>query len=769
MEPKSIDRIYWDAAQIAAASEREAYLDRACAGDAELRRKVEQLLQARSKAEDFLESPIASLVVSTEERLFERPGTVIGPYKLLEQIGEGGFGVVFMAEQQQPLRRKVALKVLKPGMDTRQVVARFEVEQQTLALMDHPNIAKVFDGGATASGRPYFVMELVKGVPITEFRDQNHATPRQRLELFVPVCQAVQHAHQKGIIHRDLKPSNVLVTMHDTTPVVKVIDFGVAKALGQALTDKTLFTGFTQMIGTPLYVSPEQAGQSGLDIDTRSDIYSLGVLLYELLTGTTPFDKERLRTMAYDEIRRIIREEEPPKPSKRISTLGQAADTVSMNRQSDAKKLGQFMRGELDWIVMKALEKDRNRRYETASAFAADVQRYLNAEPVQACPASAWYRFRKFAWRNLHNFENVRGKFPPGAVTGAFPEAGITTPVQHGVFPFLLPYLEQQQLSNPYCWDVSYNASVNQPTVATQLRILQCPSAEPNRLVTEVEFPGAWSGGRKGACGDYNGIRGMDSILAERGWIDPVGNYEGALTQNRMVRITDITDGASNTILVAEDAGRPKLWRAGRMVPGVYSDGAAIKAFDPVSGAYLGTLTDSSGNKLLSNAQGIWDLNFGTGGKGGDPNTLYFSAGLNNENDGLFGAIAPLPGIAEGGAAGGNGGNGQGGAFWILSGTAGIRDMTLTSNEASGGEGGEGANGGDGQGGGIWVGGGVTVTDSASHITDNRAIGGEGGQGGTDGLGVGGGVYNLGTFLYDLATVIVHNHASTSNDDCFGC
>jgi WD40 repeat protein len=325
---------------------------------------------------------------------------VIGPYKLLEQIGEGGFGVVFLAEQQQPVRRKVALQVLKPGMDTRQMVARFEAERQALALMDHANIAHVLDAGATERGRPYFVMELVRGVPITPFCDANRLAPRQRLELFVAVCQAVQHAHQKGIIHRDLKPSNVLVTLHDGVPVVKVIDFGIAKALGQRLTDKTLFTGFAQMLGTPLYMSPEQAELSGLGVDTRSDIYTLGVLLYELLTGTTPFDQERLRQVDFDELRRILREEEPPKPSTRISTLGQAAATVSTNRQSEPKKLCQLLRGELDWVVMKALEKDRARRYETASAFAADVQRYLKDEPVSACPPSVLYRFRKFARRH---------------------------------------------------------------------------------------------------------------------------------------------------------------------------------------------------------------------------------------------------------------------------------------------------------------------------------------------------------------------------------
>ena len=332
------------------------------------------------------------------------PGIVIGPYKLLEQIGEGGFGVVFMAEQQRPVRRRVALKVIKPGMDTRQVIARFEAERQALALMDHPNISRVLDAGATESGRPYFVMELVRGIPLSEFCDQNRLTVGERLELFITVCHAVQHAHQKGIIHRDIKPNNVLVTLHDGTPVAKVIDFGIAKATGQQLTEKTLFTSFAQMVGTPLYMSPEQAEMSGLDVDTRSDIYSLGVLLYELLTGTTPFDQERMRTAGYDEVRRIIREEEPAKPSARISTLNRAATTVTANRKSDPSRLRQLFRGELDWIVMKALEKDRNRRYETAAAFAADVQRYLNDEAVEACPPSARYRFRKFARRNKAAF-----------------------------------------------------------------------------------------------------------------------------------------------------------------------------------------------------------------------------------------------------------------------------------------------------------------------------------------------------------------------------
>jgi serine/threonine protein kinase/Tfp pilus assembly protein PilF len=359
---------------------------------------VEALLKAYEEAGSFLEPP--GLVATVDDPVRERPGSVIGPYKLLEEIGEGGMGLVFVAEQQQPVRRRVALKVIKPGMDSRQVIARFEAERQALAMMDHPNIAKVHDGGATAEGRPYFVMELVKGAPITDYCDRHRLTNRQRLELFLDVCHAVRHAHQKGIIHRDLKPSNVLVEIHDVQPVVKVIDFGIAKAAGQQLTDKTLYTAMAQMVGTPMYMSPEQAGLSGLDVDTRSDVYSLGVLLYELLTGTTPFDREQFHKASYDEMRRMIREDEPPRPSTRLSTMQQAAlSTIAERRGLEPRRLSLQLRGELDWIVMKALEKDRNRRYESASTFAADVQRYLEDEPVQACPPSAGYRFRKFARR----------------------------------------------------------------------------------------------------------------------------------------------------------------------------------------------------------------------------------------------------------------------------------------------------------------------------------------------------------------------------------
>jgi serine/threonine protein kinase/WD40 repeat protein len=377
---------------------RAAYLDEACGGDVDLRRRLDDLLRAHAAPGGL--PGVALPPTEDHPPPGEQPGMMIGPYKLMEQIGEGGMGVVFVAEQQEPVRRKVALKVIKPGMDTRDVIARFEAERQALALMDHPHIAKVFDAGATPSGRPYFVMELIKGVAITDYCDQIQLTPRERLGLFVSVCQAVQHAHTKGIIHRDLKPSNILVTLHDGTPMAKVIDFGVAKAIGQHLTEKTIYTRFNQMIGTPLYMSPEQAQMSALDVDTRTDVYALGVLLYELLTGTTPFDRERFRKAALDEICRIIREEDPPKPSTRLSSLGGTLSAVSARRKTEPRKLSALVRGELDWVVMKALEKDRTRRYETASAFAADVQKFLNLEPVDAGPPGAWYRFRKFTRRN---------------------------------------------------------------------------------------------------------------------------------------------------------------------------------------------------------------------------------------------------------------------------------------------------------------------------------------------------------------------------------
>ncbi len=329
--------------------------------------------------------------------ILEGPGSRIGPYRLLQKIGEGGMGVVCMAEQEKPLHRKVALKIIKPGMDTAQVIARFEAERQALALMDHPNIAKVLDAGTTDTGRPYFVMDLVKGIPITRYCDEAKLSPSERLSLFIPVCQAIQHAHQKGIIHRDIKPSNVMVTLQDGQPVAKVIDFGVAKAIDERLTERTLFTQYGAIIGTPEYMSPEQAVLSGLDVDTRSDVYSLGVLLYELLTGTTPLRRETLREAAIDEILRRIREEEPQRPSTRLSDSKDALLSISAQRQTEPARLTKLVRGELDWIVMKSLEKDRTRRYETANGLARDIQHYLDGDAVEAGPPTTSYKLRRFA------------------------------------------------------------------------------------------------------------------------------------------------------------------------------------------------------------------------------------------------------------------------------------------------------------------------------------------------------------------------------------
>lgn len=353
------------------------------------------------------------------------PGTMVGPYKILQLIGEGGFGYVYMAQQSHPVKRKVALKIVKPGMDTKQVIGRFETERQALAMMDHPNIARVYDAGATPTGRPYFVMELVRGEPITQYCDSANLTTDERLRLVIDVCNAVQHAHLKGIVHRDLKPSNVLVTLHDGTPVVKVIDFGIAKAMNEDLTDRTVFTEFRQFVGTPEYMSPEQAAMSGIDVDYRTDIYSLGVLLYELMAGVTPFDAGKLRSAGLAEIQRIIREDEPPRPSTRVSratmgarsrggaasapatgdaaarpTRSTTAETVARHRRTDPRTLRKMLAGDVDWIVMKAMEKDRRRRYETAAALAEDIRRQLNHEPILARPPSAAYRFRKFARRN---------------------------------------------------------------------------------------------------------------------------------------------------------------------------------------------------------------------------------------------------------------------------------------------------------------------------------------------------------------------------------
>jgi eukaryotic-like serine/threonine-protein kinase len=402
--PETADRIesLFAAAVALPPEERGAYLERECSGDPALRDRLAALLMAHDRAGHVIDRPAHGDPDQTAgyAPTSEQPGTIIASrYKLLEEIGQGGMGTVWAAEQTTPVRREVALKLIKAGMDSRSVLARFEAERQALALMDHPNIAKVLDGGLTDSGRPYFVMEYVKGVPITEYCDATRLSVDERLNLFIQVCSALQHAHQKGIIHRDLKPSNILVAPYDDKPVPKVIDFGLAKAMHQSLTEKTLYTAHETVLGTPLYMSPEQAQLNNLDVDTRADIYSLGVLLYELLTGTTPLERQRFKEAAWDEIRRMIREEEPPRPGLRLSST-ETLPSLATFRHTEPAKLMRLVRGELDWIVMKALEKDRTRRYETASGLARDIQRYLDDEVVEARPPSTGYRLGKFVRRH---------------------------------------------------------------------------------------------------------------------------------------------------------------------------------------------------------------------------------------------------------------------------------------------------------------------------------------------------------------------------------
>src|SRR5262245_18957333 len=388
--------------ELKTAAERQHYLDELGGSNPSVRARVEILLKSSHEAASFLEtSPAAKLGAAIDLSRTEQLGAQIGPYRLVERLGEGGMGVVYLAEQSKPVERRVALKILKPGMDSRHVLDRFEAERQALAMMDHPNIARVLDAGETETGRPYFVMELVSGVPLTSYCDDKLLPVPDRLRLMISVCQAIHHAHQKGIIHRDIKPTNVLVTEYDGQPVPKVIDFGIAKAIQTRKFSEGVpaQTTIGQVIGTLEYMSPEQAELNPLDIDTRSDIYALGVLLYELLTGTTPFDRQQFAQAGFHETLRIIREEEPTKPSVKLTT-SKSLPSAAASRQTEPARLTKTIRGELDWVVMKALEKDRNRRYESAADFAADIQRYLSDEPVQACPPSVAYRLRKFARRN---------------------------------------------------------------------------------------------------------------------------------------------------------------------------------------------------------------------------------------------------------------------------------------------------------------------------------------------------------------------------------
>jgi serine/threonine protein kinase len=542
------------------AVERAAHLDAVCGEDDALRRRVEKLLAAHEAADGPLDHPaVAPEATGPYQPLTEGPGTVIGQYKLLQQIGEGGFGVVYMAEQLQPIRRMVALKIIKPGMDTALVIARFESERQALALMDHPHIAKVLDAGATASGRPYFVMELVKGVPITDFCDKNHLPPEDRLRLFIDVCHAIQHAHHKGVIHRDIKPSNVLVTLHDGVPVVKVIDFGVAKATGQKLTERTLFTVYGQMIGTPAYMSPEQAEMSGLDIDTRSDVYSLGVLLYELLTGTTPLESKRLREAGYAEMQRLIREEEAPRPSNRLSSLGETATVLAGNRGLDVKRLVRLLAADLDWVVMKALDKDRGRRYDTPGHFAEDVERYLRREPILARPPSLGYKLRKFARRNWV------GVLLTAAATGT-----IIGVIQFGLYGFFMLAVKHEWLGLQ-----SPQAIINEQLNKEWQEAIDAWSAE--QKAREAMLDAALGHFRK--TGDAAGCREMAERWEKLNRTGAESLYTAARLRAAAAAILKSTPGADAAERADAEADRAMSWLKQAVAAG-YKDLKRIDA-DP--------------------------------------------------------------------------------------------------------------------------------------------------------------------------------------------
>jgi hypothetical protein len=554
IETQLEEAVCFAALNVADAIQRKLFLDRACAGDERMRAAVERMLADHTDAEQFFSKGRASLsfpddvkaALSTngaEQKIEmnlpddEQIGKRVGRYRLLQKIGEGGCGVVYMAEQEEPVRRRVAVKVIKLGMDTKSVIARFEAERQALALMDHPNIARVLDAGATEAGRPFFVMELVRGTRITEYCDQNNLDTRQRLDLFMQICRAIQHAHQKGIIHRDIKPSNILVTLHDGVPVPKVIDFGIAKATEGRLTDNTLFTAYEQFVGTPAYMSPEQAEMSGLDIDTRSDIYSLGVLLYELLTSKTPFDGKTMMQLGLDEMRRTLREKEPQSPSAMITTLRRTELTATAShRHAEPPNLISLLKGDLDWIVMKALEKDRTRRYETANGLAMDIQRYLDSEPVIARPPSRRYRFQKLVRRN-------KGVF---VASGA---VAIALILGLGLSTWL--FFREREARNQQA-HLREEAEAREKITQAAVFVSQEKFEEADKLLDEVKTPPP-----KPSFDGVSAYRSVGEWLALQGrWTEAAGKYSALMEIDKLDKWNAVTlDYQACGVVLMESGG----------------------------------------------------------------------------------------------------------------------------------------------------------------------------------------------------------------------